>query len=778
VFIPIRPLICRIPNLLKRWFHLRIHRPELIPEEDNERSGDHFRATGKDPQFDLRFPVERPLQSGWVMLRYRGEVVSDDAIFVPKIYPDTGVLYGESAVIHLRPHYAGEAVHLFKLNESLLRCRFDPFDMDYPKTITPYEGEYRLTDFKIIEMGPVILFLYALVVRLKSIWGKLKGDSKRLCEEDKVMFEEDGWVDSVIGRTYSWLHPLETLDYWHDCFKEVRVKSAPHGLTGLKVVYVVDLNHSPINRIVITLYSLLRQRGDGWFVEIKSGGLLILILSKCIFFFRGITVSKYTNQKDTLQNNEGDKLVYYAPLIGGDSLAPQATEQLITAIDRENPDLIYADSIIRDLNSRSIVSVETQSAFSIDGFFANPRMGRFMVFSDRLYVNKIDQLDGYGPPDLLLEVLPDLGLITHIPQLLLQANPGSKSRLSDQQRVELIESFLKTKGFEKSCVRLTPTDGLFSIRYNNLVEPQKVLIIIPTKNGHALLKRAVESLKKTVPPHLYHLVIVDHESDDPELLSYLDELNSNATILRFRGEFNYSKINNFAVSECTNDYDFILFLNNDIEAIDSGWFESMIDKMGRKEVGVVGATLLYPDKTIQHAGVVLGCLIAEGCLIADHMYKKSDYLNRYLTKWIEGDNYPLIKTTEYSAVTAACMMVRRASFERVGGFDENLAVGFGDIDLCLRVKQRGGITLLDAEAVLIHHESKSRVIGRKGDPHPDDTTLFRERYKALLGVSDPWHHPLLTKDIYYYRLKRGVRENIFDDSPGFRTVDLSAYLQI
>ena len=160
------------------------------------------------------------------------------------------------------------------------------------------------------------------------------------------------------------------------------------------------------------------------------------------------------------------------------------------------------------------------------------------------------------------------------------------------------------------------------------------------------------------------------------------------------------------------------------------------------------------------------------------MYKKSDYLNRYLTKWIEGDNYPLIKTTEYSAVTAACMMVRRASFERVGGFDENLAVGFGDIDLCLRVKQRGGITLLDAEAVLIHHESKSRVIGRKGDPHPDDTTLFRERYKALLGVSDPWHHPLLTKEIYNYRLKRGVRENIFDDSPGYRTVDLSAYLQI
>ncbi|HJL65541.1 MAG TPA: hypothetical protein QF900_01765, partial [Arenicellales bacterium] len=128
MFIPIRPLICRIPNLLKRWFHLRIHRPELIPEEDNERSGDLFRATGKDPQCDLRFPVERPLQSGWVMLRYRGEVVSDDAIFVPKIYPDTGVLYGESAVIHLRPHYAGEAVHLFKLNESLLRCRFDPFD--------------------------------------------------------------------------------------------------------------------------------------------------------------------------------------------------------------------------------------------------------------------------------------------------------------------------------------------------------------------------------------------------------------------------------------------------------------------------------------------------------------------------------------------------------------------------------------------------------------------------------------------------------------------------
>lgn len=770
MLVSIKPLIRNSLFFLKRCFRIRIISPKLVPKEDNECSGNHFRATGIDPQFDIVLPEESALEEGWLIASYSCLVDSDDAIFVPKLYPSTEVPQDEGNVITLGPHFSGKVVHLFWLKQRINHCRFDPFDLDYPKTVNPFKGDYSLTRFKVVQLGSVPLFIFAIYTWCISVGKYLLGNRAGfLNKKEQTDIINGNWFYLFIQKTSDLLWNGESLDYWYNHYKKFREKSTPQHQGCLKIIYVIDLKNSKIKHAFKTLFSIYRQSSNQYSVSIKSGGVALYLLFRSVLSFRGIEVCKETNKSEA--SFIYDKLVYYAPLVSGDSIAPQTTGQLISAIHTEKPDLIYTDSIKRDSKTNMVVSVETQTAFSIDGFFSDHKIGRFIIYSKRLYSSLRFELADYGPPDLVLKALPYIRIITHVPQLLLETKLSSNSMISTQSRVVLLTSFLKSRGYQYNNIRSNPIGELLSVRYNTKCVDKKVLIIIPTKNGYSLLKRTIESIQKTTSDGLYHLLVVNHDSDEQKLLSYLDKISNKATVLHFSGDFNYSKINNYAVNKYSGYYDYILFLNNDVEAIESCWLESMIDKMAREEVGVVGATLLYPDHTIQHAGVILGCKVA------DHPNKKMNYINRYRNKCDDIQNYPLIKTREFCAVTAACMLVRRTSFEQAGGFDEKLSVGFGDIDLCLRIKSNGNITLLDAEAVLIHHESKTRGIATNGDPHPSDTLFFLERYHSLLNETDPWHHPLLSKEIYHNRLKRGVRSTIFDGAPGCRTVDLSTYFQ-
>lgn len=264
-----------------------------------------------------------------------------------------------------------------------------------------------------------------------------------------------------------------------------------------------------------------------------------------------------------------------------------------------------------------------------------------------------------------------------------------------------------------------------------------VSLIIPTKNGKALVQACIESiLEKTIYQN-YEILLIDNGSDEKESIDYFAELDKHAKIrvLHYPGEFNYSAINNFGVQHACSNSAVIGLVNNDIEVINPYWLTSMVGHAMRKDVGCVGAKLLYSDGRIQHAGVVLGYGGGAG------------HAHKYFPRYHPGYMKRLIATQNYSAVTAACLLVKKSLFTEVGGLNEqDLTVAFNDVDFCLRVKETGVRNVYCAEAELYHHESVSRGL----DHAPAKAARFNRELNYLKKKwgtyieHDPAYSPNLT----------------------------------
>ena len=261
-----------------------------------------------------------------------------------------------------------------------------------------------------------------------------------------------------------------------------------------------------------------------------------------------------------------------------------------------------------------------------------------------------------------------------------------------------------------------------------------VCVIIPTRNRHELLRACVEGLQQTSYSD-WSATIVDNGSDDARTLAYLAELERDGfTVMRRPGAFNYSSLNNEAAREASGEY--LCFLNNDVEMIDPDWLSLMVRQAVRPEVGAVGARLLYPDRTIQHAGVCIGIGDAAGHA---HRLQAADQPG-----YFERARLP----QRISAVTAACMVVSREKFQSVGGFEErHFPVAFNDVDLCLKLAERGWHSLYEPRATLIHHESKSRGSDRARANRvrfASELAALRAKWHTDVMV-DPFHHPQLDR---------------------------------
>lgn len=262
-----------------------------------------------------------------------------------------------------------------------------------------------------------------------------------------------------------------------------------------------------------------------------------------------------------------------------------------------------------------------------------------------------------------------------------------------------------------------------------------VSIIVPTRNRFDLLRTCLDGLAATDYPDV-EVIVMDNDSDDPDTLAYLSGLDpARHRVLRHRGAFNYSAINNEGVAQARGRL--LCLLNNDIEVTDPRWLATMATQALRAEVGAVGARLLYPDGRIQHAGVVIGIGRAAG------------HAHRFLRPEDEGYFHRHSLPQFTTAVTAACLVVEREKFLAVGGLDEhNFAVAFNDVDLCLRLNQRGWQSLYEPRATLIHHESVSRGLDRD----PVGAARFAGELAALKRIwktdeiFDPYHHPQLSRE--------------------------------
>ncbi len=256
--------------------------------------------------------------------------------------------------------------------------------------------------------------------------------------------------------------------------------------------------------------------------------------------------------------------------------------------------------------------------------------------------------------------------------------------------------------------------GHYRVRWPLPAVAPKVSIIVPTRDRADLLRTCIESLLElTVYPD-YEVLVVDNQSRDPEALEYLASLSGRepTRVLGFDAPFNYSAINNWAVAECRGEV--VCLLNNDIEVISPDWLEELVSQALRPGVGAVGAMLYYPDRTIQHAGVVLGL---GG--VANHAYTGQPAGH-------PGHGARALVAQNLSAVTGACLVVRRALYEQLGGLDERLQVAFNDVDFCLRLREAGYRNVWTPFAELIHHESASR--GRDDSPEKRERFLGEVRY--------------------------------------------------
>jgi GT2 family glycosyltransferase len=267
------------------------------------------------------------------------------------------------------------------------------------------------------------------------------------------------------------------------------------------------------------------------------------------------------------------------------------------------------------------------------------------------------------------------------------------------------------------------------------IPPPFVSLIIPTRNGVDLVRQCIESIVlETAYPH-YEILLIDNGSDDPEALAYFEQLHAqpNITVIRDDRPFNYSALNNAAVASAHGDI--IGLLNNDIEVMGGDWLDEMVSIALQPGVGAVGAKLLYPDLTVQHGGILLG---VGG--VAGHSHK-------HLPATAPGHGGRAQLLQSFSAVTAACLVVRKALYDEVGGLDEeHLGVAYNDVDFCLRLREAGYRSVWTPYPELLHHESASRGLDlstESRDRLTRESAWMRQRWGALIA-NDPAYNPNLT----------------------------------
>lgn len=451
-----------------------------------------------------------------------------------------------------------------------------------------------------------------------------------------------------------------------------------------------------------------------------------------------------------------------------DELAPHALAEVVRALGiRPDADLLYSDEDKVDEYGRRYAPY-----FKPDFL---PDLFRGQNYLTHLAVYRTARLrevggfragfEGSQDWDLALRVSektsPDR--IVHIPKILYhwRAIPGSTALTIDQKNYHAtaarraLEEHLARTG--RAATLEAVTGDHWRLRYALPAVPPRVSIVIPTRNGVRHLRRCLDSiLGRTTYPD-YEVVIVDNGSDDSATLAFFKEVASaKVRVLSYPHPFNYSAINNFAARQTSGEI--VALLNDDLEVITPGWLEEMVAHALRPEIGCVGAMLYYPDDTLQHAGVVLGVGGPGGVGgVAGHAFKK-------FPRHTEGAFNRARLAQNYSAVTAACLVVRKAVYEQVGGLDEKaLAVAFNDVDFCLKVRATGRFNLWTPFAEFYHHESASRGL----EDTPAKQARFRGEIETMLTRwgpllrHDPAYNPNLTHETEDFSLAWPPREASF-----------------
>jgi len=440
---------------------------------------------------------------------------------------------------------------------------------------------------------------------------------------------------------------------------------------------------------------------------------------------------------DALRLANGD---FVALLDHDDELAPTALYFVALALNKNRDlQLLYSDEDKLDAQNR-----RSEPYFKSDW---NPELFLAQNFISHLSVYRTDLIRRLGGFRVGFEGSQDYDLalrcteqirpkeIEHLPWVLYHWRAGDQSTASSatakpyaqEAARRAVQEHLERTGIAGTVV---PSHGVYlQTKYALPIEHPLVSIIIPTRDQVSPLKKCLHSVFHKTDYRTYEVIVLDNETYDSETLEFLAELTKydRVRVERIEGKFNYSRLNNRGVELSRGS--FIALLNNDVEVINDGWLSEMVSRAMQPEIAMVGARLWYPNGTIQHGGVILG---AGG--IAGHAHVG---LRRGEPGYFARANL----AQNVCAVTAACALVRREVYLKLGGFDENLAVTFNDIDFCLRLREAGYRIVWTPHAELIHHESASRGF--------DDSTPKQLRFLAEVDYMNSKWGDMLQRDPFY-----------------------------
>ncbi|MEE3392587.1 MAG: glycosyltransferase family 2 protein [Lachnospiraceae bacterium] len=467
---------------------------------------------------------------------------------------------------------------------------------------------------------------------------------------------------------------------------------------------------------------------------------------------------------------------WYLELRAGDLLHPYLLYRAALYIDNHKVSLLYTDDRVFSGNVKNVIRKEYKPDFSKYALMSSDYIGsRFFVNYSRYKI-----LGGFDSGrcgsgmyyDFLMRAVEKKQNIGHMSGALIYIPEetyyyGSREEEEDAE-LKVLNDYIARIGIrahaesidDKDLVNDMDTPGCYdrSLRHISfeITSRPKVSIIIPNKDQVPTLKRCIDSIIAKTSYDNYEILVVENNSEEQETFEYYRELaglyaseksdddgpsadhagkvSSDTThekirVITYKGIFNYSAINNFAVKESHGSY--LLFLNNDTEVINGEWLTEMLSLCIQEDTGAVGAKLLYPDETIQHAGIIVGI---GGMAGHSHKYLPADahgYMNR------------LMMTQEVSAVTGACLLVSRTDFEYAGGFDEDFKVALNDVDLCLKILKNGKKNLFTPFARLYHYESKSRGLDTSPERRKrleEETVSFVHKWKDFMDNGDPYYN--------------------------------------
>ena len=478
-------------------------------------------------------------------------------------------------------------------------------------------------------------------------------------------------------------------------------------------------------------------------------------------------ISGNTNQCYQLADGE-----YIGLFDHDDILHPSVLFEYVKAINEQGADYLYCDeTTFQSGDINHMLTMHFKPDYAPDNLRANNYICHFSVFKRTLLEGTElfrSQFDGSQDHDMILRLTDRAKKVVHIPRLMyywrchpasVASNIGAKTYAIDAAR-GAVADHLRSHGYDNFKITSTRAfETIFKIRYEIIGNP-KISIVIANKDHAVDLKRCISSIYEKSTYDNWEIIVVENNSTEDSIWAYYQELTGKdikveknclsedgkvrVVVYESQGGFNYSAVNNYGASFVTGEY--ILLLNNDTEVITVNWLEELLMYAQREDVGAVGAKLYYPDKTIQHAGVVLALGAHR---TAGHSHYKQPKANLgYMGRLCYAQNV--------SAVTGACLMVKKSLFEEVGGLDEGFAISLNDVDFCLKLREKGYLNVFTPFAECFHYESISRGLddqGEKAERYNRESAQFRAKWKEVLDAGDPYYNKNFSLDRSDFSLK-------------------------